>query len=126
DLVVACSRVAAEMPAVLTTAVASGHPVAASLARDLLALWPALWTFVVVPGVEPTNNAAAQALRPAVRWRKGSFGTHSDAGSRFVERLLTVTATCRQQQRPLLALLVDAMLAVQFDHAPPSLLPATT
>ena len=50
----------------------------------------------------PTNNRAEQALRPAVLWRKGSFGTHSDEGARFVERLLTVTATCRHQGRSVL------------------------
>ena len=124
-LVAASSRVAAEVRAVLETAVASGHPRAASLARELLGLWPALWTFVVVPGVEPTNNAAEQALRPAVLWRKGSFGTASDSGSRFVERLLTVTATCRQQHRPLLPFLVDAVTADHAGHPPPSLLPTT-
>jgi hypothetical protein len=58
-----------------------------------------LWTFVEVDGVEPTNNAAEQALRQAVIWRKLSFGTQSSAGSRFVERLLTVVETCRRQQR---------------------------
>ncbi|MBI2760955.1 MAG: transposase, partial [Chloroflexi bacterium] len=69
-------------------------------------LWPAPGTFAQVEGVEPTNNRAERALRPAVLWRKGSFGTHSAAGSRFVERMLTVTATCRQQDRPLLDVLV--------------------
>jgi transposase len=47
-----------------------------------------LWAFVTVPGVEPTNDAAGQAIRPAVLWRKGSFGTQSAAVNRFVERLL--------------------------------------
>ncbi len=74
--------------------------------RDLLLVWPALWTFVDVAGVEPTNNAAERALRPAVLWRKGSFGSESAAGSRFAERLLTVVATCRQQGRRLLDFLV--------------------
>jgi transposase len=77
--------------------------------RDLLLVWPALWTFVVVEGVEPTNNAAEQALRPAVLWRKGCYGTDSEEGSRFVERILTVTATCRQQQRPVLPFLAEAV-----------------
>jgi transposase len=48
-----------------------------------------------VEGVEPTNNVAERALRPAVLWRKGSFGSNSEAGSRFAERLLSVVATCR-------------------------------
>ena len=58
-----------------------------------------LWTFVRVEGVEPTNNAAERALRHAVIWRRISGGTDSAEGSRFVERMLTVVATCRQQRR---------------------------
>jgi transposase len=77
-----------------------------------------------VEGVEPTNNAAERALRPAVLWRKGSFGADCEAGSRFAERLLTVLASCRQQGRPLLAFLVAAVEAVLRGSAPPSLLPA--
>jgi transposase len=55
---------------------------------QLLKIEPALWTFVTVPGVEPTNNAAEQALRQAVIWRRTSFGSQSLAGSQFVARLL--------------------------------------
>lgn len=100
------------------------HPRTAGTCADLLAQEEALWTFVDVAGVEPTNNAAEQALRPAVLWRKGSFGTHSPAGSRFAERLLTVSATCRQQGRDLLGLLVAANQAARLGTLPPSLIPA--
>jgi len=100
-----------------------GHAVAQPLCRNLQTCWPALWTFAAVDGVEPTNNAAEQALRPAVLWRKGSFGTHSDAGSRFVERMLTVTASCRQQRRPLLDFLLSAVIASRTGSPSPSLLP---
>jgi transposase len=92
--------------------------------RELTKWWPALWTFARVDGVEPTNNAAERALRPAVLWRKGSFGSDSEAGSRFVERLLTVVASCRQQGRPLLAFLVAAGEAALQATAAPSLLSA--
>ena len=126
ELALAVGRVAAELHAVLEEGATRGHPAAQPLCRELLAVWPALWTFVLVDGVEPTNNAAEQALRPAVMWRKGSFGTHSDAGSRFIERMLTVTASCRQQRRPLFAFLVAAVTAAQFGQPHPSLLPATT
>lgn len=125
-LVRTVGRAAAEMHAVLADGAARGHPAAQPLCRDLLAVWPALWTFVVVAGVEPTNNAAEQALRPAVLWRTGSFGTHSDRGSRFVERMLTVTASCRQQRRNLFAFLVDAVTAACSGQPHPSLLPAAT
>lgn len=99
--------------------------VAGALCGNLLDSWPALWTFAHVDGVEPTNNAAERALRPAVLWRKGSFGTQSDAGSRFVERLLTVAATCKQQGRGLLDFLVAATTAARLGLPPPSLVPAT-
>jgi len=96
---------------------------AAALCRQLRKWWPGLWTFARVEGVEPTNNGAERALRPAVLWRKGSFGSDSEAGSRFAERLLTVVASCRQQGRPLLAFLVAAGVAALQGSAVPSLLP---
>ncbi len=67
----------------------------AGTCRELRDLFPALWTFVSVEGIEPTNNAAERALRHAVIWRKGSLGTQSEEGSRYVERILTVVATLR-------------------------------
>jgi transposase len=73
--------------------------------------------------VEPTNNAAERALRPAVLWRKGSFGSDSAAGGRFAERLLTVVATCREQGRPLLDFLVATGEAARQGTAAPSVLP---
>jgi transposase len=69
----------------------------AATCRELLDDEAHLWTFVRVAGVEPTNNAAERALRPAVLYRKTSGGTDSEAGSRFVERVLSVVATCRQR-----------------------------
>jgi len=78
-----------------------------------------------VDGVEPTNNGAKRALRPAVLWRKGSFGSDSAAGSRFAERLLTVVASCRQQGRRLLNFLVGTGEAALHGITAPSLLPAS-
>ena len=91
--------------------------------RDLRGSWPALWTFVAVAGVEPTNNAAERALRPAVLWRKGCYGTDSMDGSRFVERILTVAPTCQQQQRPVLPFLADAVRAHWAGTPAPLLIP---
>lgn len=68
-----------------------------------------LWTFLDVEGVEPTNNAAEQALRHAVIWRKLSFGTQSKSGSQFVERLLTVIETCRRLSRDVFSWIVAAV-----------------
>jgi transposase len=95
---------------------------AAALCRELTKWWAALWTFARVEGVEPTNHGAERALRPAVLWRKGSFGSDSEAGSRFAERLLTVVASCRQQGRPLLDFLLAAGAAALRGSRPPSLL----
>ena len=110
--------------ALLDTGLACSDPKAATLCRSLDRLWPALWTFVDADGVEPTNNAAERALRPAVLWRKGSFGTQSEGGARFVERLLTVTATCRQQGRSVLDYLTAVCTTTQRGLPAPSLLPA--
>lgn len=107
----------------LETGQTSPSQKAAGLCRALLALWPALWTFVTVPGVAPTNNAAERAIRPAVLWRKQSLGTKTDAGNLFVARLLSVAATCQQQQRPFLDYLTAVCSAQQHGHPIPSLLP---
>jgi len=84
-----------------------------------------LWTFLESHGVEPTNNAAEQALRHAVIWRKLSFGTQSASGSRFVERLLTVIETNRRQSRDVFAWLVEAVQAHIEGRPGPSLLPTS-
>jgi transposase len=69
---------------------------------EILRVEESLWTFARVEGVPPTNNAAERAERHAVIWRRISGGTDSARGSRFVERMLTVVATCRQQGRNVL------------------------
>ena len=74
-------------------------------------------------GVEPTNNAAEQALRHGVLWRKTSFGTQSTSGSLFVERMMTVVTTLRQQKRNVLDYLTAACEAALQGQTPPSLLP---
>ena len=77
----------------------------AGTCRKLLKQESFLWTFVWVAGIEPTNNNAERVLRHAVLWRKSSGGTDSELGSRFVERMLSVVATCRQQHRNVLEVL---------------------
>jgi transposase len=95
----------------------------AGTCRDILKRREALWTFVQVAGVEPTNNAAERSIRPGVLWRKGSVGTQSEAGARFVESMLTVVSTLKQQQRNVLAYLTAACEAALRGKAAPSLLP---
>ena len=93
---------------------------------DVRAIEPALWTFTRREGLEPTNNAAEQALRHGVLWRKGSFGTHSTKGSRFVERMLTVHETLRKQKRDVMAYLTAVCQASLHQRPAPSLLPPST
>jgi transposase len=112
----------AEFCALLEVGTQNPGDKAAGLCRQLRKLWPALWTFAAVPGVEPTNNVAERALRPAVLWRKGCFGSQSPEGERFVARMLSVAATCRQQGRSLLDYLTDAFTAAQRGLTIPSLL----
>ena len=81
-----------------------------------------LWTFVVEEGVEPTNNHAERVLRRAVLWRRRSFGCHSADGCRFVERILTVVQTLRQQKRSVLAFLSEAIKAHRAGTEPPRLI----
>jgi transposase len=93
---------------------------------EILKVEEGLWTFARVKGVEPTNNAVGRALRHAVIWRRISGGTDSTDGSRFVERMLTVVATCRQQGRNVLDYLGICFEADRRGQALPSLLPGTT
>ncbi len=87
------------------------HKHTRALAKNLLKLWPALWTFTEVDGVEPTNNAAERALRGPVIHRKLSLGSQSEAGERTIERLLSASITCRLQSRSLFAYLSDVLTA---------------
>jgi transposase len=103
---------------------ACGCAPTAATCRELLAWEPALWTFAYHEGVEPTNNRAERALRPAVLWRKRSFGCHSDEGCRFVERLLTVVQTLRLQSRDVLDYLQAALTAHRNSLPAPKLLNA--
>jgi transposase len=92
----------------------------------ILAIESALWSFVSIAGVEPTNNAAERALRPAVIWKYTSFGSQSQAGSEFVARILTVNATLKAQRRSVLEFLTQACQAARLGSNAPSLLPRQT
>lgn len=83
-------------------------------------MWIRLNAFAL--GVEPTNNHMERLLRPGVLWRKNAFGSHSEAGCRFVERMLTVVQTLRLQQRPILEFLYQSLSAHRQGHQVPRLL----
>ncbi len=107
----------------LELAVLCAEPKTAGMAQEILKLKDALFTFVDVEGVEPTNNVAERQVRPGVMWRKLSFGTQAADGSRYVERILTAVATLKQQKRNILEYLIAAYRAWLLAEAPPSLLP---
>ncbi|HEY7152704.1 MAG TPA: IS66 family transposase [Gemmataceae bacterium] len=94
----------------------------ATLCANLLAMEPALWTFLYAEGVEPTNNHAERMVRRGVMWRKCAYGSWSEAGCRFVERMLTVVQTLRLQKRPVLHYLMVAVQAHRDSLPTPSLL----
>lgn len=77
--------------------------------RQLLKVERAMWLFVTTEGVEPTNNAAERAIRPAVIWRRTSFGSQTTAGSTFVARMLTVVTTLKSQRRNVLEFMTQAV-----------------
>ena len=106
----------------LLRGVFSGNPKLTGMCQPLYDHRDWLWTFIDVKGIEPTNNASERALRPAVIWRKLSFGTQSAKGSRFVETILTVIETCHRQSRNSFEYLAAALQAHFAGEKPPSLL----
>lgn len=111
-----------QVESLLLRGLCSGHPRLVGMCRELYDHRDWLWTFLD-HDIEPTNNASERALRHAVIWRKLSFGTQSAGGSRFVETLLTVIETCRQQSRDVFAYVTAAVEAHFADQPPPSLRP---
>jgi transposase len=91
------------------------------LARNLLKVWPALWTFTDHRGVQPTNNHAERALRGAVIYRKLSLGSQSEHGERRIERLLSASTTCRLQHHSLFEHFSDLLAASTRGDPLPSL-----
>jgi len=91
--------------------------------RNILSYGSALWRFLVTDGIEPTNNLAERLIRTIAIWRKTSFGTQSKAGSLYMERIMTVVATCKLQRRNILDYLTCAVKSHLEKSSFPSLLP---
>ena len=119
------TRIRQEIHTLLEEGAVCRNQKTARFCKNLLAMEPALWTFVRVEGVEPTNNAAERQIRKPVLWRKGSFGTDSSNGSQFVERILTTVATLRAQGRNVMKYLAEACKAAILKRPAPSLLPSS-
>jgi transposase len=95
----------------------------AATCRELLSRERALWTFVRMPEIPETNKGVERALRHPVQWRKTSYGTQSERGSRFVEHMLTGLATCQQHQQNAFAYLTACCRAFFHNAIPPPLIP---
>jgi transposase len=115
-------RTALELEVVLKDGSSCKDTKAATFCANLVEIYPALWLFVSVEGVEPTNNHAERLLRTGVLWRKNAFGCQSDEGCRFVERMLTVVQTQRLQKRQVLGYLYSAISAFRSGLTAPQLL----
>jgi len=101
-----------------------GHTKTENSCKLILKHKESLWTFVEHEGIEPTNNLAEQQIRFYVLWRKNSFGTQSERGNMFVERMMTTTATCKLQNRNRYDYISAAVVAHLKNEPAPSLLPA--
>ena len=109
-----------ELIELLVDGACADMPRIGGFAAHLLARADALWTFADRPGVPPTNNAAERAVRKAVLWRRGCFGSQSDRGLRFAERMMTVIATKRRRGEGVLDYLVEvARAAIAHTPGPP-------
>jgi transposase len=112
------------LEALLTRGAASKLPLVSGSCEDILEHRAALWTFVEQDGVEPTNNHAERELRAFVLWRKRSFGTQSERGNLYAERLITVAHTVRKQQKNVLEFLTACCTAARTGTKPPSIFAA--
>lgn len=120
-LLAALEPVSQDLHAALEAGLSCPNKKAGRFCRNVLEVYPALWTFSRVEGVEPTNNVAERTLRIGVIWRKISFGNHSQGGCRFVERILTTVQTLHLQNRQVLAYLRDAVAAHRAGQPAPAL-----
>ena len=106
---------------VLERAVAANIDGLSGSCADMLEHRQALWTFVTLDDVEPTNNHAEREIRAFVLWRKRSYGTQSDRGNVFAERVMTVAHTARKQNKNVFAFLTACCRARAGNGSRPSL-----
>ena len=92
--------------------------------RQLAKQQEGLWRWLEHEGVEVSNNLAEREIRPLVLARKTSFGTQSEKGDRFIERLYTVVGTLKKEGRHVLNFLRDSLTASESGQPVPLLLPA--
>src|SRR5512135_552824 len=125
DLHTGLEAVIQELQEALEQGRTCADPKVATFCTNVLALYPALWLFATVEGVEPTNNHIERLLRPGVLWRKNAFGNHREAGCRLAERILAVVQTLRLQKRQVVDYLHQALVAHRSGQPAPKLLMTT-
>ncbi|MEI7923261.1 MAG: transposase, partial [Planctomycetota bacterium] len=102
-------QISTELRTQLETGSRSPDKKTRTFCRKLLKIYPALWNFSRIPGVEPTNNFAERTVLGAVIWRKCSYGHHSQLGERFVERMLSVVTTLKLRNQNVLDYLYESI-----------------
>ena len=123
NFLVPCMRpIQFEIEKALERGVSCGESKTAGTCKKILSVKSGLWTFITTPGIEPTNNVAERTIRDYVIWRKISFGTQSERGNRFMERILTVSASCKQQGRDPVEFIAQAVRNHLLGVSAPSLL----
>lgn len=110
----------------LTNAINCSHTKTANTCKNILKHFDGLWTFTEHEGIEPTNNLAEQKIRGFVIYRKLSFGTQSERGSRFIERIMTITMTCKQNSRNAIYYIKQSIINFNSGRPPPRILNAST
>lgn len=118
------NRIRGEIQSALIDGLTCDHPKTEGVCTELLKHFESLWTFVKHDRVEPTNNLAERSVRHGVIWRKLSQGTASAAGSRYVETILSVLATCKQNQINPFEFVTQAVKAKVEAKTPPKILNA--
>ena len=104
----------------------SGNREVRNLARAFHQHWDKLFVFLEHEGVEPANNVSERNLRHYVLIRKITYGNRSGKGEVALSRLLTVTQTCKLQERPVLGYLQQALHCHRRRQPAPSLRPLQT
>jgi transposase len=86
---------------------------------DYLNRFDMLWVFIYKENLEPTNNLAERCLRHGVIWRKLSYGSQSEEGERFVERVMSVAMTLKQRAQNSFDYFTNCFRAFIFGEHPP-------
>jgi len=103
----------------LEDGMANGSDDLFKLSETLLDDFDKLWMFTQTPGMEPTNNLAERDLRKLVIWRRKSYGTRSDRGKKFVERITTIAQTLKRQSKSILSFIQEVIVEFYNNGATP-------